>query len=121
MRRTPYSPFVEKDTAPVLWYVRVASLLLRFSGRVRRSVFGRIGFGLPALDRPAVALGGRRLSCEGGNLRLPSQPSVGFNQTFGLAGPRWLALASAATFEGRSDRVAVGVPAATNPDQNHRI
>ena len=28
IRRTPYSPFEEKDTAPVLWYVRVDSLLL---------------------------------------------------------------------------------------------
>jgi hypothetical protein len=33
MSRTPYSPFVEKDTAPVLWYVLVASLVLLPCGR----------------------------------------------------------------------------------------
>src|ERR1035437_6868040 len=103
MRGTPYSPFVEKETAPVLWYVRVASLVLRFSGIVRQVCVRPDRVEFPALDRPGVALGGRRPSCEGGNLRMPSQPSVGFNQTFGLAGPRWLALASAATCDGRSD------------------
>jgi hypothetical protein len=30
MRRTPYSPFVEKETAPVLWYVLVARVILLF-------------------------------------------------------------------------------------------
>jgi hypothetical protein len=38
MRRTPYSPFVEKETAPVLWYVLVASLVLRFGGASASSV-----------------------------------------------------------------------------------
>ncbi|MGD0019233.1 MAG: hypothetical protein ABSD62_08255 [Candidatus Limnocylindrales bacterium] len=33
MRRTPYSPFVEKETAPVLWYVLVASLMLLFDAQ----------------------------------------------------------------------------------------
>jgi hypothetical protein len=36
MRRTPYSPFVEKETAPVLWYVLVASLVLLLDARPRR-------------------------------------------------------------------------------------
>ena len=36
MRRTPYSPFVEKETAPVLWYVRLASLVLLFDARSGR-------------------------------------------------------------------------------------
>jgi len=30
MRRTPYSPFVEKETAPVLWVVLVARVILLF-------------------------------------------------------------------------------------------
>jgi hypothetical protein len=33
MSRTPYSPFVEKETAPVLWYVLVAVLVLPQCGR----------------------------------------------------------------------------------------
>jgi hypothetical protein len=48
MRRTPYSPFVEKETAPVLWYVLVASLVLRFGGA---SATGGLSVG---------ALGGRQ-------------------------------------------------------------
>src|ERR1035437_7883710 len=63
MKRTPYSPFVEKETAPVLWYVRVASLLLRFSGIVRR-VWVRPDRGWLTHPRPA------RRGAWGGHLDL---------------------------------------------------
>jgi hypothetical protein len=47
MSRTPYSPFVEKDTAPVLWYVLVASLLLLRCGR-------SVGRGAPLIPTKTI-------------------------------------------------------------------
>lgn len=58
----------------MLWYVRVASLLLRFSDIVRRSVF----------DRP-VWRSGDAEPTFGWLWREGRQPSVGFNRTFGSA------------------------------------
>jgi len=96
MRRTPYSPFVEKDTAPVLWYVLVASLVLRFSGIVRQSVLAGWGRVDPPLTGPVWRSG----------------DAWAFFR-------RWLA--SAATCDGRSDRAGAGIPATPNSDQNNRI
>src|SRR5450759_2714735 len=98
MRRTPYSPFVEKDTAPVLWYVRVASLVLRFSGIVRRSVFDRpdrLDGGWVAPPR-SVRCGARGTPSQAFGLAL-TEPSVRPEPN-----PR-LALAGAAIYDGRSD------------------